>query len=510
MAHLPEESSFDEGVYQVELTDPVIGGPNGISNRAQRNLANRTRWLKDRLESALTGKADKESPALTGAPTAPAPGDSDNSTRLATTGWVRKLVGALAAPLSHVGSRGSAHGEATTSEAGFMSAADKGRLAGLDAQLLAKADKASPAFTGTPTAPSPASGDNSGKIATTSWVRSAIGQLAAPPSHVGSRGSAHAEATTSEAGFMSAADKRKLDTVSAGAGAGAVTSVAGRTGAVTLQVTDVSGAMPTSGGAFSGRVYAPLADYAQPTETSVLTYAWLKKYGVTSIAGRTGAVTLGVGDVTGAAPTSSPTFSGRISVAAGTVTDLNHESGAKVYVPAKKVVDMTAPEAVSKYALQDYAAPKASPALTGSPTSSTPNSSDNSSRIATTSWVRQALGDIAASAGFRVNTRNDVTPGATRPITSRSGSCGVIALPSFLGGIKFVWVNCSVRRNMGWEEARWHTRLAEVFTGGASAFGSTGCAATIHPIEEFARIALTEVGATTGETVTVYAWAIGR
>lgn len=145
MAHLPEESSFDEGVYQVELTDPVIGGPNGISNRAQRNLANRTRWLKDRLESALTGKADKESPALTGAPTAPAPGDSDNSTRLATTGWVRKLVGALAAPLSHVGSRGSAHGEATTSEAGFMSAADKGRLAGLDAQLLAKADKASQA-----------------------------------------------------------------------------------------------------------------------------------------------------------------------------------------------------------------------------------------------------------------------------------------------------------------------------------------------------------------------------
>ena len=109
-----------------------------------------------------------------------------------------------------------------------------------------------------------------------------------------------------------------------------------------------------------------------------------------------------------------------------------------------------------------------------------------------------------------MNTRNDVTPGATRPITSRSGSCGVIALPSFLGGIKFVWVNCNVRRNMGWEEVRWHTRLAEVFTGGASAFGSTGCAATIHPIEEFARIALTESGATTGEGVTVYAWAIGR
>lgn len=342
MAHLPEESSFDEGVYQVELTDPVIGGPNGISNRAQRNLANRTRWLKDRLESALTGKADKESPALTGAPTAPAPGDNDNSTRLATTGWVRKLVGALAAPLSHVGSRGQAHGEATTAEAGFMSAADKGRLNGLDAQLLAKADKASPAFTGTPTAPSPASGDNSGKIATTSWVRSAIGQLAAPHAHVGSRGSAHAEATTSEAGFMSAADKRKLDTVSAGAGAGAVTSVAGKTGVVALVVADVSGAARTSSPEFTGTlrvtgsgdrnsIYTDSWIYTAknfnsdanitsltPVDTFVPNFRWLKIGTVLSINGKRGNIDkLEVSDVNGAAPASSPTFSGRISVAAG-------------------------------------------------------------------------------------------------------------------------------------------------------------------------------------------------
>jgi len=49
----------------------------------------------------------------------------------------------------------------------------------------------------------------------------------------------HSTATTSVDGFLSAADKTKLDSVAVGAGVTTVTSVAGRTGAVVLAKTDV-------------------------------------------------------------------------------------------------------------------------------------------------------------------------------------------------------------------------------------------------------------------------------
>ena len=59
---------------------------------------------------------------------------------------------------------------------------------------------------------------------------------AAPSSHVGSGGTSHADATTTVAGFMSAADKVKLNTIGSSAN---VASVAGKTGAVTLVKADV-------------------------------------------------------------------------------------------------------------------------------------------------------------------------------------------------------------------------------------------------------------------------------
>ena len=49
MANLPETSVFTEGVYQLEITDPVEGGVSGISNAQAKALANRTLWLKDQV-----------------------------------------------------------------------------------------------------------------------------------------------------------------------------------------------------------------------------------------------------------------------------------------------------------------------------------------------------------------------------------------------------------------------------------------------------------------------------
>lgn len=57
MANLSEVISYDSGVYQIETTDPVLGGPTGVSNAPLKNLANRTAYLKkhvDDLESGAT------------------------------------------------------------------------------------------------------------------------------------------------------------------------------------------------------------------------------------------------------------------------------------------------------------------------------------------------------------------------------------------------------------------------------------------------------------------------
>jgi len=57
--------------------------------------------------------------------------------------------------------------------------------------------------------------------------------------HHGSTGNTHGEATTSVSGFMSSTDKTKLNGIESGAQVNTVTSVAGRTGAVTLAKADV-------------------------------------------------------------------------------------------------------------------------------------------------------------------------------------------------------------------------------------------------------------------------------
>ncbi|MDF1583898.1 MAG: hypothetical protein P1P78_11370 [Methyloprofundus sp.] len=52
MSNLIEASVFEPGIYQLETTDPVMGGANGVDNIQARQLANRTQWLKDKIDNA--------------------------------------------------------------------------------------------------------------------------------------------------------------------------------------------------------------------------------------------------------------------------------------------------------------------------------------------------------------------------------------------------------------------------------------------------------------------------
>jgi microcystin-dependent protein len=46
MANLPESPTWESGVYQIEVTDPVQGGVNGVTNTPLKQLVNRTAFLK--------------------------------------------------------------------------------------------------------------------------------------------------------------------------------------------------------------------------------------------------------------------------------------------------------------------------------------------------------------------------------------------------------------------------------------------------------------------------------
>jgi hypothetical protein len=52
VANLPEISNFDP-VYRVETFDYIGGGLEGTQNKPIRNLVNRTRWLKERMEKLI-------------------------------------------------------------------------------------------------------------------------------------------------------------------------------------------------------------------------------------------------------------------------------------------------------------------------------------------------------------------------------------------------------------------------------------------------------------------------
>ncbi|KVR39586.1 hypothetical protein WK18_21980 [Burkholderia ubonensis] len=96
MTDLVESSTWTPGIRQFETSDPVEGGPDGIDNVPLRQLANRTRFLKDVQDAQAGGlemKAPLASPAFTGSPQAPVPPQFDNTSKIATTAFVQRALG---------------------------------------------------------------------------------------------------------------------------------------------------------------------------------------------------------------------------------------------------------------------------------------------------------------------------------------------------------------------------------------------------------------------------------
>lgn len=116
MANLPESSTFDAGVYQLELTDAVVGGPSGVSNAPLKNLANRTKYLKDHVDAIEAAYAPKVSPAFTGNPTVPTAAQFDADTSVASTEFVQRALGNYRSTMQY------------TDQTAAMNAADAGKV----------------------------------------------------------------------------------------------------------------------------------------------------------------------------------------------------------------------------------------------------------------------------------------------------------------------------------------------------------------------------------------------
>lgn len=63
MATLQETAQWESGIYRIELTDPVVGGEDGIDNVQAKQLGNRTSYLKQAVD-AMQDTVNSYSPEM--------------------------------------------------------------------------------------------------------------------------------------------------------------------------------------------------------------------------------------------------------------------------------------------------------------------------------------------------------------------------------------------------------------------------------------------------------------
>lgn len=150
MANLVETARWEEGVYQFETSDPVMGGPDGVDNRQAKQLANRTVYLKAQQE-AHAGAADPHPQYQTQA-----------ETQGLITAAINALVAAAPGALDTLKELATALGN------------DPNFATTMTNALALKAPLDSPTFTGSPKVPTQAVTDSSLLAASTAFVQALI------------------------------------------------------------------------------------------------------------------------------------------------------------------------------------------------------------------------------------------------------------------------------------------------------------------------------------------------
>ncbi|HDR9148094.1 hypothetical protein [Burkholderia vietnamiensis] len=164
MTNLVEIERWEEGVYQLETSDPVVGGPDGIDNLQAKQLANRTRFLKRAVEAGQS-HFDEHVAAV------------DPHPQYATHADLAEKVAALVAQ--------SPETLDTLSELAKALGNDPNFATTIANALAAKAPLDSPVFAGTPKVPALARFDNSARAVNSAFVKSVGMQASAFTTLVG-------------------------------------------------------------------------------------------------------------------------------------------------------------------------------------------------------------------------------------------------------------------------------------------------------------------------------------
>ncbi|AOJ05143.1 hypothetical protein WS70_25860 [Burkholderia mayonis] len=154
MDKLVESSQWEEDLYQIETSDPVEGGPDGVSNKQAKQLGGRTRYLKQHVEQSQSGLA---SHIAAGDP------HPQYATKADLVQELGNLVGQAPGTLDTLNEIAQALGK------------DPNFATTMTNALALKAPIDSPVFTSVAKGVTPPQFDNSTKLATTAFAQRALG-----------------------------------------------------------------------------------------------------------------------------------------------------------------------------------------------------------------------------------------------------------------------------------------------------------------------------------------------
>lgn len=372
-------ATFNGEVYAQTINSPAAGVSafNGRTGSVTLDLAD--------VEAA--GGAPLASPAFTGNPTVPTQASGTSNNDAASTAFVMQAVQQGAGVVSFNGRSGAV------------------QLTLGDVTSVGGAPLASPALSGSPSAPTPVVTDNSSLLATTAYVNNWGAQ-------------------------------------------NTVLSFNGRRGAVTLTLADVEsvGGAPIASPSFTG---VPVVPTAAPGTASgqAASCAFVENAitagvsGVASFNGRAGAVTLTTADVTtaGGAPILSPVLTGTPTAPTAVAGTNSGQLATCAFVEtaigsiAPIVNSFNGRNGTVTLTLGDVTgvggAPIASPAFTGVPTVPTAAPGTSGTEAASCGFVEAAIASVAGVSSF--NTRQGAVTLTGSDITGAGGA--LLAAPALTG-----------------------------------------------------------------------------
>ena len=465
------------------------------------------------LQAALDLKSPLASPTFTGTPAAPTAAPGVSTTQLATTAFATAgdtvIVGGAPTNLNTLGKVATALG----SDPAFASTTSTA--------LGLKAPLASPAFTGTPTAPTATLGTNTTQLATTAFVIANAGAAGAPinspaftgvptaPTAAGGTATGQLATTLFVANAASAligSAPGSLDTL------GELANALGNDPAyATTNSTALGLKAPLANPALTGTPTAPTAAPGTNT-TQIATTAYataadavivgtapasLNTLGeiATSIGNDTAFSTTMTNALALKAPLAAPAFTGvptaptaafgtnttQLATTAFVIANAT-SSGAPLNSPAftgtptaptATVGTNTTQIATTAFVLANGGgAPLASPAFTGVPTAPTASQGNNSTQLATTAYVDAAKTAVVGGAPAAMDTLGEISTALGNDAAFATNNTAALALKAPLASPTFTGTPAAPTATTGTATTQLATTLfvanaAAVIVGGA-------------------------------------------